>query len=443
MLRNGTIAPPDDESRYVAASNALALQAGDLVVRKFHNPAASGTLVVASIVDENLPAAADHTLIALRPRRPLTHAHRRLLQLFLGSPAMSRLVRATAQSSGAHVSLRGLLDVVTPEPDSALSGAVDDLAAASEQFEEWSTRAQHLLHSVFDSGSPKEARVLLIEEGRDIRLKVEASALVDDFDARVRTRFPYPLAYRWRTVEALASGQDLQATHEAVLETFEVLLCSGAMLAHVMARGAGITLGATTAIRQKLATRSGPGLGDWLAVLDEVATSKTVARLPEDQPLGELRRLLSPPVTDVRRRLTERRLGQAHLRRHTQDEFSRIVGEELQDLRTMFAQAAFLTDLPLLHLARVELDTLAGTTSVTYRRLMGDHPVVPYRTMTVSRPDLETGSLYIMDAGGGLHLLRPFLIGRNCCTATLGLPSTRTASPTVCWPSRASSTATH
>jgi hypothetical protein len=200
-----------------------------------------------------------------------------------------------------------------------------------------------------------------------------------------------------------------------VLETFEVLLCYAAMLAHVMARTAGITLGATTSIRQKLASgSSGPGLGDWVAVLHEVASSKAIARLPEDQPLGELRRLLADPVTDVRRRLTERRRGQAHLRRATHEQFTAQVAEELQDLRTMLAQAAFLTDLPLLHLERTELDTIAGTTSVTYRQLMGDHPIVPYQTMIVSRSDLETGSLYVMDARGGLHLLRPFLVGRDC-----------------------------
>ncbi len=106
------------------------------------------------------------------------------------------------------------------------------------------------------------------------------------------------------------------------LETFEVLLCYASMLAHVMARTAGLSLGATTSIRQKLDSgSSGPGLGDWVAVMDEVATSKAIARLPDDQPLGELRQLLTDNVTDVRRRLTERRLGQAHLRRATHDQF--------------------------------------------------------------------------------------------------------------------------
>lgn len=415
VLRDGTITPPSDDDLHVVATTGTPLRVGDLLVRKMHSASDRHNLVVATVGADDLPATSDHTLIALRAQRPLTDAHRRLLLLFLTSPATGRLVRSTTHSSGMMVSAAGLLDVVAPEPDAALSAAMDDLASAAVQFNEWSARAQQLLLSVFESGSASAARARLIEEGRETRLKVEAGALIDDFDSRVRTRFPYPLAYRWRTVEVMASGRDLRATHEAVLEAFEVLLCYGAMLAHVMARTAGITLGSTETIRQKLASgSSGPGLGDWVAVLDEVASSKTVARLPEDQPLRELRQLLSNPVTDVRRRLTERRLGQAHLRRTTHEQLSVIVAEELQDLRAMFEQAAFLTDLPLLHVERVELDTLAGRSLVTYRQLMGDHPVVPYQTMTTTRTDLETGSLYVVDGRGGLHLLRPFLVGRDC-----------------------------
>lgn len=51
-----------------------------------------------------------------------------------------------------------------------------------------------------------------------------------------------------------------------------------------------------------------------------------------------------------------------------------------------------------------------------YRELAGDHPVVPTRTMTSPSNDLETGSPYLRDTDGALHLLRPFLIGRDCPT---------------------------
>jgi hypothetical protein len=194
VLRNGTIAPPDDDHQYVGASSGSALQVDDLLVRRFTRTTDRSNLVVAVVGSADLPAAADQSLIALRPRRRLSDAHRRLLLLFLASPASSRLVHAGTLGSSTAVSSRDLLDVVVPEPDAALTGAMDDLASASQQFEALSTRAQQLLLSVFESGSPSEARARLIEQGRDIRLKVEAAAVVDDFDSRVRTRFPYPLA---------------------------------------------------------------------------------------------------------------------------------------------------------------------------------------------------------------------------------------------------------
>lgn len=415
----GTIDAADDDSPFAAAAvvadRGASLRDGDLVIRALHPKTSNRPLVVATIQGLEGPVAAGNTLIALRPRRRLAEAHRRLLRLFLTSSATSRLVQASTHPSGMQVSRTGLMDVVVPEPDSALSDAIEDLASAALQFDVWSEQARQILDSVFDDPSPRDSRARLIEEGRDLRLKVEASSLVDDFDYRVRTRFPYPLAYRWRTVEAYASGDDWGATHAAVLETFEVLLCYTSMLAHVMARSAGITLGATVAIRSKLASgKSGPGLGDWVAVMDEVASSRAVAQLAADQPLVELKQLLAPSVTEARGRLTERRLGQAHLRRVTAEQFEAQVKEELDDLRAMFQQAAFLTDLPLLHLDRTALDTISNTTQITYRQLMGDHPVLPYQSMTVSRTDLEMGSLYVMDTQGGLHLLRPFLVGRDC-----------------------------
>ncbi|MFF1446162.1 hypothetical protein [Streptomyces sp. NPDC058295] len=44
---------------------------------------------------------------------------------------------------------------------------------------------------------------------------------------------------------------------------------------------------------------------------------------------------------------------------------------------------------------------------------------MPTRTMTVPRNDLEAGSLYLRDSDHELHLLRPFLVGRDCPTCRL------------------------
>ncbi|MGY5060697.1 hypothetical protein ACWDFR_42660 [Streptomyces sp. 900105755] len=44
---------------------------------------------------------------------------------------------------------------------------------------------------------------------------------------------------------------------------------------------------------------------------------------------------------------------------------------------------------------------------------------MPTRTMTVPRNDLNAGSLYLRDSDHELHLLRPFLVGRDCPTCRL------------------------
>lgn len=54
---------------------------------------------------------------------------------------------------------------------------------------------------------------------------MEAATLLDDLGHTVRTRFPLPVAYRWRETEARMSAGDQQAAYSTVLETAEVLLC--------------------------------------------------------------------------------------------------------------------------------------------------------------------------------------------------------------------------
>ena len=173
----------------------------------------------------------------------------------------------------------------------------------------------------------------------------------------------------------------MDQTLTAALDCFESLLAYGANIAMVMAAEAGVGLGSLDSIREKLcAGRGGPSLGDWIAVLEEAAASKQLVALGAELPLGEIRTLLAPSVMDVRRRLTDRRNDQAHLRRPKLSEAQAVVDEALTDLTTLMGQAVFLTDLTLIHVDTTEWDSFHKTARVRYRALMGDHPVVPYRT---------------------------------------------------------------
>ncbi|MFI6004942.1 restriction endonuclease [Streptomyces sp. NPDC051366] len=414
--RDGLIASPSEETRWAQVPADFQLAVGDLVIRRM-NPTLSVVphgFVVAEVTAGDLPAAATSVVTVLRPAKGLEPQQVRFITMFLRTP----LARKLAGPGSINATARVLLSLPIPQPDEALSKALDDLAAAKQQFKDWETEAESVLESVFLEKTAALARSRVIKSGRALRLRVEAASLLDELGHTVRTRFPYPIAHRWRETEALMSAGDPQASYGAVLDTAEILLCYTAQLALALARAAGVDLGAVVSIKDKLATgRSGPGFGDWAAVLLEVATSKKLRQLPAEHPLNDIRTVLAnKAVADARQRLSDRRNDQAHLRRVDPIDLPRALQEAFADLTALVEGARFLADWSLVHITDVRWDALAKTADIEFQELMGDHPVVPTRAMTSPDNDLETGSLYLRDPEHGLHLLRPFLIGQNCPT---------------------------
>ncbi|MFJ2568466.1 hypothetical protein ACIO02_37075 [Streptomyces sp. NPDC087568] len=412
VLRGGSIALPADESYWVKAPPGCLLQSGDLIVREIHGWNDPPGLIVAEVTEQDLPAAPAHTTIALRPRATTTPQQIRLVAQFLRTPLADRLVGR----SSVHITMKRMLGLPVPQPDDVLTAALDDLDAARHRLETWRNDAETLLESAFTSKTAMQARDRIIAQGRGLRLRVEAATLLDDLGHTVRTRFPYPVAYRWRESEARISAGDQQAAYSAVLEAAEILLCYSALLALALAWEAGIPLGSTTAIKEKLLSgRSGPGFGDWVAVLEEVAGSRKLRALPHQHPIHGIRSLLAgEEAADARQRLSVRRNDDAHLRRLDPIDLPPAVTEAFADLTLLIERSRFLADLPLVHVTAIQWDSLAQTAQVHYRELMGDHPVVPTKTATLPRNDLEIGSLYLWDSMHDLHLLRPFLTGLVC-----------------------------
>ncbi|MEV4364460.1 hypothetical protein [Nonomuraea sp. NPDC049625] len=412
IQRDGTIASPADEVCWVEAEPEYLLKPGDLVIREVYGHGDPHSLIVAVVTEQDLPAVASNTIVVLRPRADVDQQQIRFAVMFLRTP----LARTLVGRSGHHVTVSRLAALPVPQPDEALTQAFDDLNAARLQLEEWQKEADSLLESVFTYETAAQARSKIIEQGRALRLRVDAAALLDDLGHTVRTRFPYPVAYRWRETEARMSARDLEAAYSAVLDTAEILLCYTAQVALALGREAGISFGAVTAIREKLAGgRSGPGFGDWAAVLHEAASSRQLRSLPAEHPLHDIRGLLaSQEAADARQRLNDRRNDQAHLRRIDPIDLPAALQGAFAELTILVERARFLADYSLLHITDVRWDTLQKTAQVHYRELMGDHPVVPTRSMVLPRNDLESGSLYLRDSDHRLHLLRPFLVGQDC-----------------------------
>ncbi|MFE2059401.1 hypothetical protein [Streptomyces sp. NPDC059446] len=414
--RDGTIAPPSEETLWATIPAEQQLAAGDMVIRRLIAPIAVPPhgFFTAEIGEEDLPAAASEQVGVLRPIKPLSRPQARLITMFLRTP----LALTLAGPRLATTTMEALSALPVPQPDEALTKALDELTSAKQQFKRWGEEADSVIESVFLEKTAARARARVIDSGRAVRLRVEAASLLDDLGHSVRTRFPYPIAYRWRESEALISAGDAQAAYAAILDTAEQLLCYVAQLVLALTHARQISLGAVTAIRDKLAGgRSGPGFGDWANVLNEAATSRQLNNLPEAHPLNDIRTLLAhADAENARQALSERRNDQAHLRRVDPIDLPHAIDVAFADLTRLVESARFLADLPLLEVTDVRWDAFARSARVEYRELTGDHPVVPTRTMTSPSNDLETGSLYLRGTDGSLHLLRPFLIGRDCPT---------------------------
>jgi hypothetical protein len=415
--RNGSIVEGTSQLAATDAFRGIELRPGDFVLSSIQSPSDKrGLRIARGVSPEDLPAIAAGTVFVLRPVLAMTPGETKFFELYMKSP-LARQLLSVAGAAGHTLTRDHLRNLAVPRADGALSAALDELNEGAARVAQWQEEAEEVLAALFENPSATAARTSLLERGRQFRLRVDAAQLLDDFSYTIRTRFPYPVAYRWRSLEALRSGQDPERTYRAVLDTYEVLLCYLAQLALVLGRSAGLEIGAVGAIRDKLRSgRSGPGLGDWTAVLEEVGQGRSFRRLPGDFPLGEVTTFLTTDAdtTSARQRLSQRRNDQAHLRSIPSTQVERATDEALADLKFLLERAMFLADLPLIHLASTSWDSFGGTATVHLRYLIGDHPVVPFRHERLERSDLEPGSLYVRDTEGGLHLVRPFLVGGEC-----------------------------
>jgi hypothetical protein len=409
--------PPQSERQ-----TDLELAVGDLVLSEMVTRTAASGFRCGLVTEGDLPCVAGRNTLVLRPKRVLEVGVQDFVADYLRSAIARQVYEASARSSvhiAGHIRLtRGdLVNLAVPIPDPSLSTAVAELSLVSEILEGWHREAAGLLAGLFENPSAEAARRQILQSGRHLRARVESAARLDDFGQTVRTQFPYPIAHRWRSLEALLSGRERELAYRAALDTYEVFLCYSAQIAWTMARTASEPLGEAEKIRNKLAQgRNGLALGEWSAILDEVA-GKRFAALPDDTPLGDVRRLVPPgsAAHQARIRLSDRRNDQAHLRPVPTHELETALSEVVSDLRLLLRQADFLVDMPLVHVASSRWDSIARRATLATRHLTGDHPVVPYRHETTERNDLEEGSLYVADpARGELHLLRPLLIGREC-----------------------------
>jgi hypothetical protein len=249
--------------------------------------------------------------------------------------------------------------------------------------------------------------------GRLAKQRYEAAMLVSDFRQRVRTRFPYPVAFRWRTVE---SQHPTLEGYIQVLECAEVTATYLAIMALLLARSVLKPIRWLGEMAKRIVTTGhGTNMSDWLSILHEAGGANFADDIPETAPFVEASRFLNvPKVKRSLELLAKWRNDQSHGRGPKGADVPTAFEKAKSELSTLLQSVEFVTDYPLRYIETTRRDTLLKVTRYDFRELMGDHALVPITREQTPDAEVEALSLYLLDRTGTLHLLRPLLIGREC-----------------------------
>ena len=412
---DGTI-DADDIKQYVSNPGQYALRAGDFCFRQVGH-FGKGDLVFARIEDKHLPAVGSQSTVVLRPKEHLDRADVEVLHAMLSSDRFADAVTARSGNS-IHLNRNWFGEIRIPLPDSDLKIAVRDINNSIEKFGHWKKDAIRRRNILFEFNSLAVMREEVLNSGRMSRLRVSAAESVDDLSYRIRTQYPHPVANRWRTVEM---GQEGLESYVELLESAEVLAFYLACMAMVQAESMPDTeLAYMTQICSRLKKGGenslGTSMGDWLAIIREVSSSKKWRSKASDTFFPEIVTFIekNPEADKALQRVSKARNDQSHGRGPKGKQVSIDFAKVYPDVEYLHGATEFISEYPLRLIEETKRDSMRKITRYRYRDLMGDHLLTPLRNGESDDAELEAGSLYLADRTGCLHRVRPFITKRGC-----------------------------
>jgi len=417
IRRGGSIECECENPRYCSGVPAdQLLRPGDILVRRVQSERL-GRLVCAIVTEDVGAAVASHTVIVVRPSASLSPQERMVLCDYLRSSKYWEILNAegAVSSMREHILIQphDLGDLEVPILDEAMALSIDALTVASEQFRRWADELAEARIRLFEHASMRTARTDTLALGRLARQRHEAALLVSDFRHRVRSRYPHPIAFRWRTVE---SSHPTLEGYLAVIECAEVTVTYLATMAVLLAYFSGVKLRALDTMAARISnTGHGTNLGDWISILQEASGKEFQKAIADDSDFIEITRFYSDErVLESLNRIKARRDDQSHGRGPKKGEICDAFCDAKSALEAILESIEYVSDYPLRMIEITRRDAIHKLTRYSYRELMGDHPLVPVCEASTKNPELEAESLYLYGRTGELHLLRPLLIGREC-----------------------------
>lgn len=392
------------------------LQDGDFCMRAITS--ATGRLAVGVYQGDDRQISADSSVIIIRPHPSLSLPQRQVLLSYLRSPIGYRLAGAKqgpSQIAGAiRISLHVVADFPVPIADEDLSSSIDQLSAAKSAFREWIEEIDKEANAIIEESTATGSRTRLLNAGRLARQRHRAAEQVNTLDYRIRTQFPHPLAFAWRKFQV--SGNDRYHRLNAVLKAAENHTCFLALIAILISHSLNQPISYVGEMAKRLSERkSGTNFGDWLAIVTELNGSKSFRPQKDFMPFAELGELCSrSPWPEAIAKLKKMRDDDSHGRISRTNVPSSLVAEAELALEHIYQSTDFLTDYQLLFITETRFDSIRKINRLQYRDLTGDNPLSAQREEKTGRIDIESGSLYLRDRRGILHLFRPLLHYLEC-----------------------------
>jgi len=406
------------------------LQANDICLRESVREGLR--LNAVKITSEQLPLAAHESVIILRPK-PDVVIDSDVVAAYLCSTRVVEFLRA--QGIANRIYRNSLADILIPVNDDELKPVLDGIRSAADALKVWQSDADQAIDKLFADKPAKDARVDFLAAGHKLRQRERAARQIDDLSYRLRISLPHPIAYRWRSVET--STADYEG-YKNLLETAEVVICYLANLALIAARQEQVKLGSVDMMAKKFVDSGhGTTFGDWISILREFNDSKAIKNLgifplfelaslfdaepsPDEEgtdtePSPDERDADAEPspneedIVQILQRLSNARNDEAHIRGPKGPQIAKEYEIVRNDLFAFIQSVEFLAEYPLHYVTDARLDSLTGMTTYTYQELMGDHPLVASQEAETQTPNIEKGSLYLVDRDQQLYLLRPFL----------------------------------
>jgi len=258
------------------------------------------------------------------------------------------------------------------------------------------------------------SRRRMLQAGQLARQRHRAAQQVEELDYRIRTQFPHPLAYVWRELQV--AGPDRYHRLRAVTKAAESHTCFLALVAVLVSRATSQPIAYLTEIAKRLSQRkSGTNFGDWFAILKEVNEGKAFRSLKGAVPFAEIMQLRAGEQWEPAiRRLMNLRNDDSHGRIAPGSVSPNLLAEAEKALEAVFKSTEFLTDYHLMFITETRFDSIRQVNRFQYRDLTGDNALAQLRNDQATRNDLESGSLYLRDRLGALHLFRPLLHYLEC-----------------------------